>query len=81
MIVVEASFEIESTDIFSDVLFCPLHGTFGFLTIYKSINFKFFQLPQYLTFQIILCFIFIFIFCCSCQDCIPILVIAFKYKA
>ena len=40
----------------SDVLFRPLHGTLGFITIYQSINFKFFEHPQCFTFMIILCF-------------------------
>ena len=47
-------FVIESTDIFSDVLFRPLHGTLGFITIYQSINVKFFELPQCFIFRIIL---------------------------
>ena len=41
----EASFEL-SLQTFSDVLFCPLHGTLGFITIYQSINVKFLELPQ-----------------------------------
>ena len=44
-----------STDIFSDVLFHPLHGTLGFLTIYKSINVKF-SSSQCFNFRIIFCF-------------------------
>ena len=37
----EGSFEtVESTDIFPDVLFRPLHGTLCFITIYQSINVK-----------------------------------------
>ena len=42
---------IESTDIFSDVLFGPLHGTLGLISIYQSINVKSFELPQCFTFQ------------------------------
>ena len=47
-------FWIESADIFFDVVFCPLHGTLGFITIYQSINADFFALPQCFTFRIIL---------------------------
>ena len=41
---------------FSDILFRPLYGTLGFITIYQSINVKFFKLPQCCTFRIILRF-------------------------
>ena len=47
-------FWIESTDTFSSVLFRPLHGTLGFMTIYQSINVKFFEPPQCFTFRMIL---------------------------
>ena len=75
---VEASFELSLyTDIFSNVLFRSLYGTLGFLTIHQSINVKFFELPEYFTFQIILRFMLCFVF----LSCIPILVIVFKEKA
>ena len=62
---------IETTDIFADMLFCPLHGTLGFMTIYQSINVKFFELPQYFTFRIILCVL----------SRIPTMVIVFQVKS
>ena len=34
----------------------PLHGTFGFVKSYKSVNVKFIEHPQCFTFRIILCF-------------------------
>ena len=53
----EASFEIESTGIYSDVLFRPLHGTLGIITIFQSINVKFFELPQCFAFRISFAFV------------------------
>ena len=41
---------------FSDVLFRPLHGALGFITIYQSINVKFFELSSVFYFPIILRF-------------------------
>ena len=51
-----SEFSIESADIFSNVLFRPLQCIFGFITIYQSINIKFFELPQCFTVRIILRF-------------------------
>ena len=73
MSVVKTSFEL-STDFFSSVLFRPLHGSLGFITIYQSANVKFFELPQCFTFQIILSFYDIL---CS-TFLYPITVIAIK---
>ena len=42
------------TDIFSDILFRPVHGTLGFITIYQSINVKCFEIPQCFTCMMIL---------------------------
>ena len=67
---------MESTDIFSDVLFCPLHGTLGFITIYQSINVKFFELSQCFTFRIIIWFYVIL----RVLSRIPILGIVFQVK-
>ena len=52
MLVVKANFE--PTDIFSDILFRPMHGTLDFITMHQSINVKFFELPQCSSFMIIL---------------------------
>ena len=46
----------DSTDIFSDIPFHPVHGTLGFITIYQSINVKCFELPQCFTCMMILWF-------------------------
>ena len=56
-----------------DVLFRPLHGTHGFITIYQSNNVKFFELPVCFTFRItlILCyFMLFFVFCLVFPLCI-----------
>ena len=49
----ETSFNLSLRTIFY-VLFRPLHGTLGFITIYLSLNVKFFKLPQCFTFRMIL---------------------------
>ena len=42
------------TDIYSDILFYPVHSTFGFITIYQSINVKSFEISQCFTCMMIL---------------------------
>ena len=68
-------FRIESTDI---LLFLPLHGRFGFIAIYQSINVKFFELPQCFTFRIILS---LYAPILRILLCIPIRVTVFQVKS
>ena len=71
MLVVEASFELISTDIFPDVFFRPPQSTLGVITIQQSINVKFFELPRCFTFQMILlpyailCVFVLYSHCCD----------------
>ena len=55
-LVVEASFELESTNIYSQCALPPTarYTWLLFITIYQSINVKFFELAKCFTFRIIL---------------------------
>ena len=57
----------------------PLHGTLGFITIYQSVNVKFFELPHavLLLFGLFFDFTLFFVF----LSCIPIMLKVFQVES